>query len=288
MPDRAKLRSSVRALFGAWAGDRTSPLPDPIPGLPASLVAPVHEAVVALVHYQGVAYARLYLHRLRRFVDRRDLDVAVLGDIARLMAERMTYEDPIRLSQLTLDEAAQGNHPVRRKCRFRLDELIEPLPIAVSGPVLGVLGRFGWTRRMMSRRYTTHSAFARWRLRIEAGMRHWRGLGRRCENERLWVERWLHMIDRALMRQPAAAAAIVDTATMVRGYGEAYRQGLAAWHLIIDGLAKPSFDGTLTLPDLATAIATARRAAAGDDAGHTALRAAITAIRNDAMRHGGD
>ena len=30
---------------------------------------------------------------------------------------------------------------------------------------------------------------------------------------------------------------------MIQGYGDTYRLGLADWHLIIDKLAKPTFDG---------------------------------------------
>ena len=37
---------------------------------------------------------------------------------------------------------------------------------------------------------------------------------------------------------------------MIQGYGDVYRQGLADWHAIIDGLVKPTFDGVLPLPIL--------------------------------------
>ena len=40
---------------------------------------------------------------------------------------------------------------------------------------------------------------------------------------------------------------------MIHDYGDVYRRGLADWHLMIDGLAKPTFDGALALPDLAGA-----------------------------------
>jgi hypothetical protein len=65
---------------------------------------------------------------------------------------------------------------------------------------------------------------------------------------------------------------------MVQGYGDAYRQGLADWHAIIDGLAKPTFDGALALPDLAGAIAEAR-AAVRPDPRQAALKRAIAEIR---------
>ena len=62
----------------------------------------------------------------------------------------------------------------------------------------------------------------------------------------------------------------------------AYRQGLADWHAIIDGLAKPTFDGTLRLPDLAGAIAEAR-AAALPDPRQAALKRTIAEIRARAL-----
>ena len=71
---------------------------------------------------------------------------------------------------------------------------------------------------------------------------------------------------------------MVQTATMVQGYGAAYRQGLADWHLIIDGLAKPTFDGVLALPDLAGAVTEARDAAQPDPR-QAALKRKIAEIR---------
>jgi hypothetical protein len=100
----------------------------------------------------------------------------------------------------------------------------------------------------------------------------------RYTKERVWVERWLHMIDRSLSKQPAAAPAIVQTATMIEGYGDVYRQGLADWNAIIDGLVKPTFDGVLALPDLGIAV-TEARAAALPDPRQSALKRKIAEIR---------
>ena len=116
-------------------------------------------------------------------------------------------------------------------------------------------------------------------------MRRWRRFSVRYGKERLWVERWLHMIDRSLTKQPAAASAMVQTATMVQGYGDAYRQGLADWHAVIDGLAKPTFDGVLPLQDLAGAVAEAR-AAAMPDPRQVALKRTIAEIRARALGSG--
>ena len=205
------------------------------------------------------------MDRLRRFVGRRGVDDAMFGEIARLMAMRMSYEDPIRIAQLKLaefeagagDPGMQSADDVRK---FRLDELVGALPAVVAEPVLDALEWVGWAHKPVSIRFSTKSRWGIRRLKIEASLRRWRLFSVRYAKERAWVERWLHMIDRSLTKQPKAASAIVQTATMVQGYGDAYRQGLADWHAIIDGLAKPTFDGVLPLPDLAGAVAEARAA----------------------------
>jgi hypothetical protein len=273
--------SSLRYLFADFLGDDDDTPPFLPEALPERLSPVVSDAIHLLIDYQSAGYARLYVDRLRRFIGRRGVSEAMLGDIARLMAERMAYQDPIRIAQLKLaglDEAGAkaGSAEV---IKFRLDELVEALPAVIGEPVLDVLEWAGWVRKSrMSIRFSTRTRFGIRRLKIEAGTRRWRLYSVRYARERVWVERWLHMIDRSLTRQPQAASAIVETATMIKGHGEAYRQGLADWHAIIDGVAKPSFDGVLGLSDLAGAIAEARAAAMPDPL-QAALKRKIAAIR---------
>jgi len=86
------------------------------------------------------------------------------------------------------------------------------------------------------------------------------------------------MIDRSLSRQPQAAPAIIQTASMIEGYGDVYRQGMADWSAIIDSLVKPTFDGALALADLGNAV-TEARAAAMPDPRQAALKRKIAEIR---------
>jgi hypothetical protein len=261
-------------------------------GLPDGAVPVVSEGIHLLMDYQGPSYAQLYVDRVRRFVGRRGVDEAMLGEIARLMAARMSYEDPIRIAQLKLAELerAAGDpriQPADDVRKFRIDELIGALPAAVAEPVLDALEKVGWTHKPVSIRF---SASGRWgirRLKLEAMLRRWRLFSVRYARERAWVERWLHMISRSLDKQPKAASAMVQTATMIEGYGDAYRQGLADWHAIIDGLAKPTFDGVLPLSDLAAAVAEAR-AAAPPDPRQVALKRTIAEIRARALSAGAD
>jgi hypothetical protein len=273
----ASIRSSLRYLFADFIGEDGGAAPGLPDGLPEDVVSVVSEGIHLLVDYQGAGYAQLYVDRLRRFVGRPGVDDAMLGEIARLMAMRMSYADPIRIAQLKLAEleTAQSTDEIRK---FRLGELIGALPAAAAQPVLDALEWIGWTHKPVSIRFSTRSRWGVRRLKIEAGLRRWRLFSVRYAKERVWVERWLHMTGRSLVKQPKAASAMVQTATMIEGYGDPYRQGLADWHAIIDGLAKPTFDGVLPLNDLAGAVAEAR-AAAMPDPRQAALKRTIAEIR---------
>jgi hypothetical protein len=273
-------------LFADLIGDDDDTPPFLPDGLPDAVAPVVSDAIHMLIDYQGNAYATLYVTRLRRFVGRRDVNDAMLGEIARLMAMRMSYQDPIRIAQLKLAELEAGGAPSHDVRRFRFDELIGALPAVVAEPVLDTFEWLGWeVRRRVPIRFSTRSRWGIRRLKIEAGLRRWRLFSVRYAKERVWVERWLHMIDRSLTKQPRAASAIVQTATMVQGYGDAYRQGLADWHAIIDGLAKPTFDGVLPLPDLAAAVAETC-AAVTPDPRQVVLKRTIAEIRARALGAG--
>jgi len=271
----AGVLSSLRYLLADVIGDDDAATPLLPEGSPDAIAPVVSEGIHLLIDYQGPSYAQLYVDRLRRFVGRAGVDDAMFGEIARLMANRMSYEDPIRIAQLKLGEADAAPDDVRQ---FRIDELVGALPTAVADPILGVLDYLGWVHKPVSIRFSKASRWGIRRLKIEASLRRWRLFSVRYGDERAWVERWLHMIDRALVKQPAAAPQIVQTATMVQGYGDPYRLGMADWHLIIDGLAKPTFDSALALPDLAGAVAEAR-AAACPDSRQVALKRKIDEIR---------
>lgn len=286
----AGVLSSLRYLLADFIGDDEEAQPFLPEGLPDGVASVVSDAIHRLVDYQGAGYANLYVHRLRRFIGRRDVDEAMFAEIARLMAMRMSYEDPVRIAQLKLAEIENnpGHPPTADDVRkFRIDELVGALPAVVAEPLLDGLERLGWVHKPVSMNFSAATRLGLRRLKIEAALRRWRLFSVRYAGERLWVERWLHMIDRSLTKQPQALSAIVQSATMVQGYGDAYRQGLADWHAIIDGLVKPTFDGVLPLADLAGAVAEAR-AAAMPDPRQAALKRVIAEIRARALATGAD
>jgi hypothetical protein len=283
------LLSSLRYLFADFLDeqDNTPPLlPD---GLPDGARSVISDGIDLLMDYQGAAYAKLYVERMARFIGRQGVDAVTFCEIARLTASRMAYEDAIRIAQLKLVEFRDSGGQVRSADirKFRFDELVDALPAIAADPVLDVLDRVGWAHRRVSIPFSTKSQWGIRRLRVEAWLRRWRLFSIRYGEERAWVERWLHMISRSLAKQPKATSAIVATATMIEGYGDRYRQGLADWHAIIDGLAKPTFDGKLPLADLAAAVAQARSAALPDPR-QVALKRAIAQIRAQALGAGAD
>ena len=118
MADRG-IVSSLRYLFADFIGEDDDEPPFLPEGLPASVTALASDAIHLLTDYQGPGYARLYVDRLRRFVGKQGVDDQMLADIARLMAVRMSYEDPIRIAQLKLAELedrpnAAGSVDVRK------------------------------------------------------------------------------------------------------------------------------------------------------------------------------
>jgi hypothetical protein len=258
-------------------------LPD---GLPEGAAAVVSDGIHMLMDYQGATYAKLYVERLTRFIDK-GVASETFCKMARLMADRMAYQDAIRIAQLKLAEYRDGNGEILATDikKFRLEELVDALPSVAADPLLTILDKLGWAHRRVSIPFSTASRWGLRRLKMEAWLRRWRLFSIRYGQERNWVERWLHMIARSLLKQPAATSAIVETASMVQGYGDAYRQGLDDWHAIIDGLVKPTFDGALPLTDLAGAIAEAR-AAAMPDPRQASLKRAIAQIRARATSPG--
>jgi hypothetical protein len=278
------LLSSLRYLFADFLEEQDN-TPPPLPaGLPAGADRIVSEAIHLLMDYQGAGYARLYVERLQRFIGRPGIDAGLFCDIARLMASRMAYEDAIRIAQLKLAEYRQSGGRIRSTeiKRFRWDELVDALPALAAEPLLMVLHKLGSEHRRVAIPFSTVNRWGVARLKVEAWLRRWRLFSIRYQQERAWVERWLHMIARALAKQPQAVAAIVDSATMVQGFGDPYRRGLADWHAIIDGLVKPTFDGTLPLSNLASAIGEAR-AAIMPDPRQASLKGAIAEIRARAL-----
>ena len=263
------------------------------PRLPPDVVPVVSEAVHSLIDYQDPDYALAYLDRIERYIGPVGVTVPNLGELAQLLSDRMHFEDPIRVAQLKLSEAggvdAEPNaSSIDRVERFRWDEVIPMLPPKAAAPALDIFKRLRLarlSRRSVTLRFSSTGRFALRKLKWLAALRITRPFSERFKLERVWVERWLHMVDRSLVKQPEATIAIVRTANLIKGHGDAYQNGLAQWNAIIDGLVKPTCDGDLPLPELGNAIREAREAAVGEQA-QSRLLSTVEQLRLQALAHG--
>ncbi len=260
--------------------------------LPAEAVPIVTEAVQSLIDYQDPDYALAYLDRIGRYVGPVGITVPIFPELARLLSDRMHFEDPIRVAQIKLlaaggTDAEPDERSIDRVEQFRWDEVIPMLPPKAAAPAMNLFQRLRLarlTRRSVTLRFSSRSWFALRKLKWTAALRITRPFSERFKKERMWVERWLHMVDRSMVKQPEATVAVIRTASLIKGHGDAYQSGLVEWNVIIDRLVKPACDGDLPLSGLGDAINEAREAA-GSDHDQGRLLTAVEQLRAQALAH---
>lgn len=249
-----------------------------LPPEPARLA---EEGLRRLRDFQDEGYAQAYLGHLRRLAQNPAADPAFLGEVARQMAVRMSYEDTFRVAQLKLRDSRLAK--VRAEARSRPGDIVDVTEYMKPGPeeifgmfprglgerLMGVSERRGWGEKSfpMKVRTTRFSGFLR--LRVLAGLRRWRPRTLRHAQEMAWLDRWLEQLHGALAIAPAAAKELAETAKLVRGYGTTYKRGLRNWTLIDREIVAPTLAGTYPAELFADAVMQARLAALADPDGQT-------------------
>ncbi|MBY0530690.1 MAG: indolepyruvate oxidoreductase subunit beta family protein [Xanthobacteraceae bacterium] len=248
------------------------------------------EGVRRLTDYQNKPYAELYLDRIERFAKNKSADTSFLRELARLLAVRMSFEDTIRVAQLKIREGRIER--LRRESGAGGDTLIHVFEFLKPGPeeifsmltpglgraVLRWIERRGWSERSVKMKVSTTSFSGFLRLRLLAGLRWWRPRTLRYAEEKVWVERWLDLIERTLAQDAEAAKAVVASATLVKGYGETMKRGLNNWNRLADFVIEPFLEGKLPRDQFADAVTQGRLAALKDPDGKP-LGALIESLR---------
>jgi indolepyruvate ferredoxin oxidoreductase beta subunit len=252
------------------------------------------EGVRRLLDYQGLRYTELYLKRLARFARKPHTDGAFIRELARHLAVRMSFEDTIRVAQLKLRDGRIER--LRAEAKARDGDLVEVVEFLKPGPeeifsllppslgraALRFVARRGWSEKSLPMRVHTTGLGGYLRLKLLAGLRIWRPRTLRYAEEQRWIESWLSLAERALALDPAFAGEVVETARLVKGYGETYKRGHANWHRIAGEIVEPMLAQRLPKGLAADAVLQCRIAALADPEGER-LGAVIDSVRTASL-----
>ena len=253
--------------------------------LPALAQPTAIEGIRRLIAYQGVAYARLYLDRLRALVD---ADAAagtpgkLLKEVARQLAVRMSYEDVVRVAQAKIaperlrriaqEELRAKDEPfsVHDFLKPGIEELTQLLPPFLARPILAMSERKGWLGRVyfgMEINVTSITGYLRF-LAL-AKLRRLRPYGHRFKQEQAQIESWLGLIADAARHSGDLALEVTECARLIKGYGDTHARGLANYGTIEAHVIRPALAGDIPLERAADALASARTAALVDPEGES-------------------
>ena len=268
--------------------------------LPALAQATAIEGIRRLIAYQGVAYARLYLDRLRALID---ADAAagmpgkLLKEIARQLAVRMSYEDVVRVAQAKIspermrriarEELRVEDEPysVHDFLKPGIEELTQLLPPLLARPILRLAERRGWLGRVyFGMEINSTSITGYLRFLMLAKLRWLRPHGIRFKQEQAQIETWLGLIAEAARQSGALAHEVVECARLIKGYGDTHARGLANYRDIEGRVIRPALAGAIPPDRAADALASARTAALVDPEGES-LAKCLAEIEGQAAFH---
>ena len=214
---------------------------------------PVHDVLLhgirRLTDYQGAGYARGYLERLEPV---REHDPALLREVGRHLAIRMSYEDIIRVAQAKgrparfnriqgeLGTAADDPFHVTEFLKPGLQEVCDLLPPSMArslmswGKKSGKMKKFHWG---MEVRTTTITGYIK--MKILAGLRWWRPRSYRWAAEQAAIERWLALVIQAASVNTDLALQVTELARLIKGYGSTHQRGSTNYQRIVEDLVMP-------------------------------------------------
>ena len=255
----------------------TAALPEPARSI-------VVEGVRRLVAYQDAAYARLYLDRLKLFIDAR-----VLAETARHLAVRMSFEDVIRVAEAKIDPARfrriEGEigakdqpYVVTEFLKPGIEELCQVLPPRLARAILAYSEKRGWLGTVyFGMELTTTTVWGYLRFWALAKLHRFRPKSWRYHEEQIAIEAWLARVAAAAKLSPELAREVAECARLIKGYGDTWKRGAANYATIEARLIAPVLEGRIGLCAGIDAIASARTAALLDPEGE-GLGKALAAI----------
>jgi len=243
------------------------------------------EGVRRLIHYQGVAYAWLYLSRLRPILEADQIFGArgkLVKEVARHLAVRMSYEDVVRVAQakiaparmrrIACEELRTNGDPfsVHDFLKPGIEEMCQLLPTFLARPILRLAERKGWLGDVyFSMEVNSTSVSGYLRFFMLAKLRLLRPYGHRYKQEQLQIEGWLALIREAARLSPELALEVAECARLIKGYGDTHARGVANYLAIETRVIRPTLAGQIPPARAVDAIASARTAALVDPEGES-------------------
>ena len=243
------------------------------------------EGVRRLAAYQDLAYARLYLDRLKPI---RDADAAaaaegrLLAETARHLAVRMSYEDVIRVAQAKIDPSRYER--IAREMAVKPEQTFTVTDIPQTGHRRVLLGPAALARPPRPRRGRTPPRFwpRDWGMAVNttsmsgylrfhflAKLRRWRRGTFRFQEEQRAIEAWLELIAQAAPLSAELAIEIAECARLIKGYGDTHKRGSGNYRSIAAQVIAPALAGDMPVQQAVDAVASARTAALLDPEGET-------------------
>ena len=260
--------------------------------LPAAARDIAVEGVRRLIAYQNVAYARLYLDRLKSIAEadaRAGAGGKLLAETARHLAVRMSFEDVIRVAEAKISAARfrriEGEigatdqpYVITEFLKPGIEELCQVLPPRLARAIVGFSEKRGWLGTVyfgMELKTTTVWGYARfWTL---AKLKRFRPKSWRYAEEQSAIESWLALIAAAARRSGDLALEVAECARLIKGYGDTWKRGASNYATIVARVIAPVLEGRMGVAQGIDAIASARTAALVDPEGES-LAKALAAI----------
>ena len=256
--------------------------------LPEAARAFATEGVRRLAAYQNLDYARLYLQRLKPIAEA-DAGGKLLGETARHLAVRMSFEDIIRVAEAKIapdrfrrieGEIGARDQPyvITEFLKPGIEELCQVLPPRLARAIVAYSEKRGWLGTVyfgMELKTTTVWGYLRfWGL---AKLKRFRPKSWRFAEEQAVIESWLARVAAAVKLSGDLALEVVECARLIKGYGDTWKRGFANYQTIEARVIVPVLEGRIPVRTGIDAIASARAAALLDPEGES-LAKALAAI----------
>ena len=157
----------------------------------------------------------------------------------------------------------------------RLQEVAETLPAWLGRRLLGSERLAARLAPLFRKGRHVRTSSLRWFaiLSLLAGLRRWRRGTLRYREEQQRIEGWLRLVVEAASMDQQAAAELVETQRLIKGYSDTFERGLANFNRVVG-----TWNQIKGRPDAAVILKRLREAALADDEAK-ALDGAIAELR---------